>query len=64
MSVGLGRKGISIHNGVFMHVLFSKKMKTEIKTICMARGIEMSQFIRESVAKNNQNYKYLIRNIH
>lgn len=39
------------------------KLKKQIRLICMERGIEMSSYIRESIIKNNKNYKYLISKI-
>ena len=33
------------------------KMRKEINKICHSRGIELAEYVRESIAKNNNNYK-------
>lgn len=62
-SIGLGRKGVSLKTASTFHFVLPDKMRTQIKLICLTRGIEMAQYMRESVIKNNENYKYLIRNV-
>jgi hypothetical protein len=55
----------SLKNGessTFIFVL-PHKLRKQMEYICIERGIELSEFVRESIRKNNENYKYLIRNL-
>jgi hypothetical protein len=56
-------RDVSLANGEKFQFVISKKMKKQIQLICIERGIEMAQYIRESIKKNNRSYKYLIRKI-
>jgi len=49
------------NNSKFIFVL-PKKLRRQCDLICLERGIEMAEYTRESLKKNNKNYQYILKN--
>lgn len=39
------------------------RLRKQCNAICTSRGIELAEYVRESIIKNNKNYEFLLRNI-
>lgn len=57
------RPGISKNTCRLFTFLLPNKMKKQMQFICIERDIELAQYIREAIEKNNNKYKYLMKNI-
>jgi len=59
----MSRGNIILNNPVEYHFILPKKLKKQMKIICLHRGIELAEYTRECIIKNNKNYKNLIKNV-